>query len=89
MAPAVAAYPPDNFTIPDGIDFVEIDAATGLLPTGASEKVISEVFKKGTAPTQYVSAMPEAQPVSSSPPPTPTKAVIDQEKQMKLLQDVD
>ena len=73
MAPAAAAYPPDNFTIPDGIDFVEIDAATGLLPTGASEKVISEVFKKGTAPTQYVSAMPEAQPVSSSPPPVPRR----------------
>ena len=89
MAPAAAAYPPDNFTIPDGIDFVQIDAATGLLPTGASEKVISEVFKKGTAPTQYVSAMPEAQPVSSSPPPVPAKAVLDQEKRIKLLQDVD
>jgi penicillin-binding protein 1A len=90
MAPAVAADPPDNFTIPDGLDFVEIDAATGLLPTAASQDVISEVFKKGTEPTQYVSAMPEAQPVSSSPAgPTPAKAVLDREKQMRLQQDAD
>ena len=90
MAPATAAYPPDDFTVPDGMDFVQIDAATGLLPTAASEKVVTEVFKKGTAPTQYVSAMPEAQPASSSPTgPVPAKAALDQEKQMKLLQDAD
>lgn len=90
MAPATAAYPPDDFTVPDDMDFVQIDAATGLLPTAASEKVITEVFKKGTEPTQYVSAMPEAQPAPSTPTaPTPAKAVLDQEKQMKLLQDAD
>ncbi len=90
MAPAVASYPPDEFVVPDDMDFVKIDAATGLLPTSASQDVITEVFKKGTEPTQYSSAPTEATPASSqAPAPTPAKAILQQEKQLKLLQDVD
>ncbi len=90
MAPATASEPPDDFTVPDDMDFVKIDAATGLLPTSASQDVITEVFKKGTEPTQYSSAPTEATPASSqAPAPTPAKAILEQEKQLKLLQDVD
>ncbi|MHB8173619.1 MAG: penicillin-binding protein 1A [Nitrospirota bacterium] len=91
MAPATASEPPDDFTVPDDMDFVKIDASTGLLPTSASQDVITEVFKKGTEPTEYSSTMPQMAPASSQPSsgPTPAKAVIDQEKQLKLLQDVD
>ncbi len=58
MAPAVAAYPPDNFTIPDGIDFVEIDAATGLLPTGASREGDKRGIQKryGSHPVRFRNA---------------------------------
>ncbi|MBI5561927.1 MAG: PBP1A family penicillin-binding protein [Deltaproteobacteria bacterium] len=50
MKGATANMPVKNFHAPDGVEFVKIDAKTGLLPTAATESAIFEVFKTGTAP---------------------------------------
>ena len=42
-----------EFTVPEGIISVKIDAETGLLPIAQSENTIFECFKEGTEPTQY------------------------------------
>lgn len=54
MKEAVAGIPEENFSVPDGIVFVKIDAATGE-PVSSSNppksgKIIFECFKEGTAP---------------------------------------
>ena len=41
------------FQEPEGVVFVQIDAKTGLLPVPESEEILFEVFKEGTAPTEY------------------------------------
>ena len=42
-----------EFTVPEGIIRVKIDADTGLLPIAESQNTIFECFKEGTEPTQY------------------------------------
>lgn len=42
-----------EFTVPEGIIRVKIDAETGLLPIAQSKNTIFECFKEGTEPTQY------------------------------------
>jgi penicillin-binding protein 1A len=53
MKEALAHDPVENFSAPDGVVFVRVDAATGE-PVGPGQprpaKVISECFKEGTAP---------------------------------------
>jgi len=54
MKQAVAQEPAENFSVPEGIVFIKVDAATGE-PVGAGQsaqsgKVILECFKDGTAP---------------------------------------
>jgi penicillin-binding protein 1A len=53
MKEAVAHDPVENFSAPEGVVFVKVDAATGE-PVGPgqpkSAKVIAECFKEGTAP---------------------------------------
>lgn len=44
--------PIEGFSVPDGIDFVRIDSRSGLLPGANSQKIITEAFAEGTAPTQ-------------------------------------
>jgi len=44
--------PIEGFSVPQGIEFVRIDAKSGLLPGANSEKIITEAFKEGTAPTE-------------------------------------
>ncbi len=41
------------FQPPEDVVFVKIDAETGLLPIPESKKTRFEVFKEGTAPTEY------------------------------------
>lgn len=43
--------PIEGFTVPDGIDFVQIDGDTGLLPGSSSQHVVTESFIEGTAPS--------------------------------------
>ena len=51
MQKAVAGTPVKSFPIPEGIVFTKIDKITGAAATPATENVIFEVFKQGTAPT--------------------------------------
>ncbi len=44
--------PIEGFSVPQGIEFVRIDAKSGLLPGVNSEKIITEAFKEGTAPSE-------------------------------------
>ncbi|MBI5695269.1 MAG: PBP1A family penicillin-binding protein [Nitrospirae bacterium] len=53
MGTALGSYPQDDFKVPEGITFVDIDADSGLLAAGHSRKVVSECFKAGTEPTDY------------------------------------
>jgi len=42
-----------EFPVPDGLEWVEIDATSGLLPTEYSPSTKREIFIEGTAPTEY------------------------------------
>ena len=54
MKAALEPLPAVSFTIPDGIVFVRIDPATGLLAPEGETRGVIEVFAKGTEPTQQV-----------------------------------
>jgi penicillin-binding protein 1C len=45
--------PETKFQQPDGMERVEVDATSGLLPTIYSPKKVRELFIQGTAPTDY------------------------------------
>lgn len=47
--------PIEGFSVPEGIEFVQVDSKSGLLPGAVSSKVITEAFVEGTAPTQVTS----------------------------------
>jgi penicillin-binding protein 1A len=53
MQKVTAGTPIKNFTVPEGIVFVKIDAETGLLAGPSTKKAIFEAFKEGTAPTAF------------------------------------
>lgn len=53
MQKAVKDMPPENFTVPDSIEFRPIDPESGLLATEDSQNMIIEVFAPGSAPTRY------------------------------------
>ena len=52
MRAALAEMPPENFKVPEGIVFANIDEKTGLLADVKSKKTLFECFKEGTAPTE-------------------------------------
>jgi penicillin-binding protein 1C len=45
--------PETEFQRPDGMERVEVDATSGLLPTAYSPKKVRELFLQGMAPTDY------------------------------------
>lgn len=45
--------PETEFHRPDGMERVEVDATSGLLPTAYSPRTVRELFIQGTAPTDY------------------------------------
>ena len=49
--------PVEDFTPPEGIEWVVIDDKTGLLPGPDSEEVFLEAFRSGTAPTEETPAL--------------------------------
>ena len=54
MGEALKDMPPEEFPVPAGLTFVDIDTSTGLLAaSGCSGEVFKEVFKKGTEPKEY------------------------------------
>lgn len=52
MKVALSGKPVEDFPVPAGIEFVRIDADTGLLPGEPTTRTITEAFVPGTAPTQ-------------------------------------
>ncbi len=56
MKEALKDVPPENFPIPDGVEFVKIDPKTGLLATPSTKDPVFEVFKVGTAPKKFSSS---------------------------------
>ncbi len=56
MKEALKGVPPENFPIPDGVEFVKIDPKTGLLATPSTKDPVFEVFKVGTAPKKFSSS---------------------------------
>lgn len=50
MEKALADKPGLPFRIPPGVRLVEIDAATGQLPTAGTQTIITEAFRPGTEP---------------------------------------
>ncbi len=54
MKEALKDVPIEEFPVPAGISFVQIDSQTGLLAApGCSGETYTEVFKKGTEPREY------------------------------------
>ena len=50
MEAALVDKPSLPFRIPPGVRLVDIDAATGQLPSGGSTRIITEAFRPGTEP---------------------------------------
>jgi penicillin-binding protein 1A len=61
MQQALRDLPVMTFTIPEGIQFAQIDTTTGDLPTKSSRHISSEVFRKGTEPQK--GAVQDANPM--------------------------
>jgi penicillin-binding protein 1A len=54
MKEALKDIPIEEFPVPAGISFVQIDSKTGLLAASQCRgEVVTEVFKKGTEPREY------------------------------------
>lgn len=52
MEKALSLYPPKDFPVPEGIDFIPVDIETGSRPTPSTKKdnIIMEIFKNGNMP---------------------------------------
>ncbi|MDH5563790.1 MAG: PBP1A family penicillin-binding protein [Nitrospirota bacterium] len=50
MEQSLQNLPVMTFTIPEGIQFAQVDTTTGDLPTKTSRHISTEVFRKGTEP---------------------------------------
>jgi penicillin-binding protein 1A len=56
MAKALSGKPAEDFTPTEDVVFVKIDPETGLLAREGESEAITDVFRKGTEPTQYADA---------------------------------
>ena len=56
MAKALAGKPAEDFTPTEDVVFAKIDPETGLLAREGAPDAVSDVFRKGTEPTQYADA---------------------------------
>lgn len=82
-------YPIDDFQVPEGVTFVDIDSKTGKLSSGP--RAIKEVFISGTEPGARSSVIPaETDPVKSetkSPKNAPSPSKIEQTDDDVLRED--
>jgi penicillin-binding protein 1B len=65
MKRALAGRPSVPFTVPEGIEYAEIDKDTGQLATPMCPKHFQEAFLAGTAPTTFCEAHGANNPVTS------------------------
>ncbi len=66
MRQAVAGTPPSDFTVPEGIEFARVDAATGRLAGPGSDRSFTAAFLRGTVADEAPSA--QAAPASATTP---------------------
>jgi penicillin-binding protein 1A len=57
MAKALEGKPAENFAATDDVVFVKIDPENGLLAREGAAEVYSDVFRRGTEPTQYADSV--------------------------------
>ncbi len=57
MAKALEGKPAEDFTATDDIMFVKIDPESGLLAREGAGEVYTDVFRRGTEPTQYADSV--------------------------------
>ena len=55
MAKALKDSPPEEFFVPEGVTFIKIDPATGLLARDDAAESYLDCFRAGTEPTQFAS----------------------------------
>jgi penicillin-binding protein 1A len=53
MLKVINNYPPNDFTVPEGIVFAKIDPETGLLATDSTKEPVFEAYIEGTEPKEY------------------------------------
>lgn len=53
MLKVINNYPPNDFTVPEGIVFAKIDPETGLLATNNTKAPVFEAYIEGTEPKEY------------------------------------
>jgi penicillin-binding protein 1A len=75
MKEALAATPPEDWPVPEGIVEATVCGSSGLLATGACPNPKKEIFIKGTEPTEYDTRFPGTPQMSpparvASPPPS-------------------
>ncbi len=74
MKKAHAGREPEEFSVPGGIIFKQIDLKTGLLSTENCKQSIREAFLPGTDPRRYcneAAAPPEGPPIQDEAPQSP------------------
>ncbi len=57
MAKALAGKPAEDFMPTDNVVFLKIDPETGLLARDGQADAVTDVFRRGTEPTQYADAV--------------------------------
>lgn len=62
MQKALEKAPVNDFPIPEGIVFMNIDGKTGLRATPGDEDIVLECFRKGSEPEKFASRPSEPQP---------------------------
>ena len=80
MARALADKPAEDFAAPDDVVFVKIDPESGLLAREGAADAITDVFRKGTEPTQYADVKTARRRASST---CSTRAVEDTSKKKR------
>jgi penicillin-binding protein 1A len=71
MKQAVAGHESEEFAVPDGVIFREVDITTGLLSTEHCRQSVREAFLPGTEPRQYCAetGTPGAEPLNQDEAP--------------------
>ncbi|MFO0500299.1 MAG: penicillin-binding protein 1A [Pseudomonadota bacterium] len=60
VAASLDGTPVEDFSVPQGLEFVRIDSFSGLLPGVNTSRTITEVFIPGTTPTEETPAFVDA-----------------------------
>lgn len=79
MRTAVKGTPPDDWPLPDGVVQATVCGTSGLLATSTCPEPVSEVFVRGTEPTEFDLSSPPVSTQQDAPPqitPPPTAVSV-------------